>query len=231
LKTKECTACGSSFMEDRCGQNQCNSCKDVDRLLRTAHEYVSTQRVLIRDGWHCQHCHCETPKELRGTTADNAPEIDHILPIVHGGAHSYANTQCLCRRCNNLKRDRIELEPRLQGVQDTTIFRTAKYPAQPGRAKQHPCTWVDRTGQRYGKLTLVAYMGKQRWAWQCDCGRDGVSRVYSIIGAGRKRGCGGQMCIMDYSEPFRAQAIANRAPQLLGSNIAHGLVYASGDTI
>src|SRR5690606_4317446 len=61
-------------------------------------ERVDPYAVFGRDGWRCKLCGCRTPKRLRGTTDDRAPELDHIVPLAHGGEHSYANTQCLCRK-------------------------------------------------------------------------------------------------------------------------------------
>ena len=63
--------------------------------------------VLARDGWRCKLCGKRTPKRLRGTTHPDAPEIDHIIPLALGGAHSYANTQCSCRDCNGKKGARV----------------------------------------------------------------------------------------------------------------------------
>lgn len=83
-------------------------------IFGVAWERVSRARVMKRDKV-CQHC---------GTEAE--PQLDHILPMKHGGAHSYANTQRLCRTCNRRKGSKIELEPRLAGVVDLTPFRVAK---------------------------------------------------------------------------------------------------------
>jgi 5-methylcytosine-specific restriction endonuclease McrA len=66
-------------------------------------ERVDPLAVFGRDGWVCRACGVETPREKRGTYDDDAPELDHIVPLSRGGAHSYANTQCLCRSCNGSK--------------------------------------------------------------------------------------------------------------------------------
>jgi HNH endonuclease len=68
-------------------------------------ENVNPIEVFERDGWRCQLCGVKTPRKLRGTYDDMAPELDHILPISKGGEHSYINTQCACRKCNGLKGD------------------------------------------------------------------------------------------------------------------------------
>ena len=61
--------------------------------------------VFWRDGWKCQICSCATPIQLRGTIEANAPELDHVIPLALGGHHTYDNTQCLCRSCNQSKGD------------------------------------------------------------------------------------------------------------------------------
>lgn len=73
------------------------------RQRGVAVESVNPIKVLDRDNWTCQLCGVKTPRKLRGSYADRAPEIDHILPISQGGEHSYRNVQCACRRCNIVK--------------------------------------------------------------------------------------------------------------------------------
>lgn len=63
--------------------------------------------IFERDGWRCQICGVSTPKSRRGTMHANAPELDHVQPLSKGGAHTKANTQCACRRCNGWKSDRL----------------------------------------------------------------------------------------------------------------------------
>ena len=70
-------------------------------------ESVNPFKVFERDGWRCQLCKVKTPRSKRGSYDDDAPELDHIVPLAKGGAHTYANTQCACRRCNGLKADRV----------------------------------------------------------------------------------------------------------------------------
>lgn len=68
-------------------------------------EKVDPYKVFTRDKWRCQRCGVDTPSSKRGSYAADAPELDHIRPLSKGGAHSYKNTQCLCRRCNREKSD------------------------------------------------------------------------------------------------------------------------------
>jgi 5-methylcytosine-specific restriction endonuclease McrA len=63
-------------------------------------------RVFARDKWRCQLCGRDTPRAKRGTYDHDAPEVDHIIPLSKGGEHSYRNTQCACRKCNQKKSNR-----------------------------------------------------------------------------------------------------------------------------
>ena len=69
-------------------------------------ESVHPEVVFERDHWRCKHCGISTPKKLRGSYQGNAPELDHVIPLSKGGAHTYANTQLLCRTCNGMKSDK-----------------------------------------------------------------------------------------------------------------------------
>ncbi len=141
-KTKKCNLCGKVFGRDAGVlkvSRYCPDCRGVsDRLDRfgCAYESVNPYKVFERDGWTCQHCCYVTPEWLRGRGAEG-PTLDHILPIAKGGAHSYANTQCLCHECNSKKRDMMENEPLLVGVTDFNRFMVAKVPA---RIQRDPLT-------------------------------------------------------------------------------------------
>lgn len=116
-----CTCCGCVFcpMYGASHAQMCSVCrserklqdKRTHRLARKMRqrtqtvEAVNPIRVFERDRWKCQLCKRATPRKLRGTLDDRAPELDHITPISKGGEHSYRNTQCACRACNLAKSD------------------------------------------------------------------------------------------------------------------------------
>lgn len=83
------------------------------RLIAATVENVNPNKVFDRDKWKCQICGCKTPRSKRGTYDDNAPELDHIMPLSLGGAHSYLNTQCACRKCNSAKGNTPPTQPSL----------------------------------------------------------------------------------------------------------------------
>ena len=76
------------------------------RIRNVANDNINPFYVFARDGWTCQLCNVKTPKKLRGTFDNNAPELDHIIPISLGGTHTLENVQCSCRKCNGAKSNR-----------------------------------------------------------------------------------------------------------------------------
>lgn len=69
-------------------------------------ERFDPHEILARDGWRCHICGVSTPKRLRGSYDDRAPELDHIVPLAAGGKHTRQNTACACRKCNIMKSDK-----------------------------------------------------------------------------------------------------------------------------
>jgi 5-methylcytosine-specific restriction endonuclease McrA len=101
-----------TFCSDMCGtrhSRRIRAGRERARLRGLKVEHVDPLVVLARDGYACQICGIPTPRRLRGTTHPHAPEVDHIIPLSRGGAHSYANTQCACRSCNHKKSDHLDL--------------------------------------------------------------------------------------------------------------------------
>lgn len=90
--------------------------------LNAYHEPIDPFIVFNKHNWRCCNCNIETPPTLRGTIKDNAPELDHIIPISKGGKHMYSNVQLLCRRCNANKSNNIYV-PNWEGGSLKTINR------------------------------------------------------------------------------------------------------------
>ena len=120
-KVISCDECGTKFCPLYGSSNAllCTCCKEYRRIaskatskaMRRAREVasfieeVNPYKVFHAARWMCQICGIDTPRKKRGTYDDDAPELDHIRPLAKGGEHSYANTQCLCRKCNGSKSD------------------------------------------------------------------------------------------------------------------------------
>lgn len=129
---RECKDCGAVIERQR-WVSRCDTCRDLAaaearknarqspgrradrsaykarrraRLIAATVERFDPFEIFERDGWHCHMCGCKTPKRLRGSYEDNAPELDHVVPLAAGGEHSRRNCACSCRKCNGLKADK-----------------------------------------------------------------------------------------------------------------------------
>lgn len=112
-----CVECGQSFLPNHRSRVICSAecAKRRDRRTRgathierakakgSAYKHWSTTRIYERDGWHCAVCRVATPRALKGTGHDHAPELDHWVPIAAGGPHLHWNVVLLCRTCNAVK--------------------------------------------------------------------------------------------------------------------------------
>lgn len=117
IKKRKCKECGRMFVAEY-GDKHKAFCSEVcmhrnlkrrrrqkeRAILRSARvETVDAIRVFERDNWRCQLCGRKLRQAHRGTVRDDAPELDHIIPLSKGGEHSCRNTQCSCRKCNQDK--------------------------------------------------------------------------------------------------------------------------------
>lgn len=63
----------------------------------TSHWKKLRLQVLRRDAYTCHYC------------GDTANEVDHVYPKVRGGEDSLENCVAACRKCNILKKDKIDV--------------------------------------------------------------------------------------------------------------------------
>jgi hypothetical protein len=133
---RPCIQCGNAFYPvhggNRCCSKKCRdkhkrslpwfrAAKAIGKARRRAMlslviiERVDPMDVFARDGWRCQLCGTRTPRKLVGSNDLRAPTLDHTIPLAVGGEHSYRNSQCACRDCNNKKAAKIRGQLRLFG--------------------------------------------------------------------------------------------------------------------
>lgn len=48
---------------------------------------------------------------------------------------------------------------------------------------------IDLTGQRFGRLTALKYVGDRKWLFKCDCGKEKIIRAADVK-SGRTQSCG-----------------------------------------
>jgi 5-methylcytosine-specific restriction endonuclease McrA len=112
----DCHYCGETFTVDNyrggparkyCG-SQCARQANRDRrrakVLGLPNERIDKHLVFERDNYICGICHGMVDRTLTWPSPLSA-SLDHIIPIVRGGTHTYDNVQCSHLRCNVLKRD------------------------------------------------------------------------------------------------------------------------------
>lgn len=111
-----------TFCSERCGgrfARRVGHGRQRARRRGVASDGIDPILVHTRDAWHCRACMCPTPKDLRGTHSEFAPEVDHVVPWARGGSDTYDNVQTLCRACNGLKGTMTmeEFHPPIEHVQ------------------------------------------------------------------------------------------------------------------
>jgi hypothetical protein len=124
--TRSCKRCGSSVGVKK---QYCESCRDHvarqnrrhasrerrqpgnDRAraqrARVEYAHINRRRVFERDRWRCHICGRQTDKVAYLARAWDHykhqplyPTLDHLIPLAHGGAHTYGNVACACWECN-----------------------------------------------------------------------------------------------------------------------------------
>lgn len=62
--------------------------------------YGDPDPVLVRDNFICRYC----GKDLLASLDDwHSAQVDHVMPINHGGSDGSDNKVCACAYCNSLK--------------------------------------------------------------------------------------------------------------------------------
>jgi 5-methylcytosine-specific restriction protein A len=77
----------------RCAKHaRLNPRSPSSRATSTTEWRKTRQKALRRDRYTCQVC------------GDPATQVDHVVPVAHGGDNSLANARGVCASCNNERR-------------------------------------------------------------------------------------------------------------------------------
>lgn len=63
---------------------------------------------------------------------------------------------------------------------------------------EYAMRFIDRTGQRFGKLVAQRYVGPRKWEFLCDCGKTSVADIGNVT-KGRTTSCG---CVSGHVKPL-----------------------------
>lgn len=102
---KEITILAKQYQQSKGGKIVIQEGQHRRRALKMGADYEIFDRIEIfeRDQYICQRCGRKTRPDYRNVNHPLSPNLDHIMPLSLGGAHTRVNTQCLCRQCNATK--------------------------------------------------------------------------------------------------------------------------------
>ena len=117
-----CPVCGTmttreKYCSDNCRNKAYNATKEAKRRKKIQaamiDKDITVAGLFKRDAGICHicgtRCNMEDYTTNDGTfiAGDWYPSIDHVVPLVKGGSHSWSNVKLAHRRCNYLKRDKL----------------------------------------------------------------------------------------------------------------------------
>ncbi|GAC81238.1 HNH endonuclease [Gordonia malaquae] len=74
-------------------------------LAATDVETFDPVEIFARDNWTCHLC--DQPVDRAAKVPDHqAPTLDHLTPLAHGGPHTRANVRCAHFICNSVRQDK-----------------------------------------------------------------------------------------------------------------------------
>jgi 5-methylcytosine-specific restriction endonuclease McrA len=81
----------------------CHARRRAREMQAPVRDFTAQQWVMMKNlsDHRCVYC----GRKMQRLT------MDHIIPLVHGGAHTWSNIVPACKSCNSSKRDRAPLCP------------------------------------------------------------------------------------------------------------------------
>lgn len=123
LEMKVCPVCNSitwgkrKYCCSECAKKANNKSHETRRrhtIANRPHDAdISLDGVYRMDGGICYLCGCKCNYNdfiQNGDVfiaGDMYPSIDHVIPLAHGGTHTWGNVRLAHRKCNTIKRDSI----------------------------------------------------------------------------------------------------------------------------
>lgn len=90
--------------------------------------------------------------------------------------------------------------------------------------------WIDRTGQRYGKLVCREYLGNGKWKCSCDCGNEHIVSTSGLT-TGKTKSCGCLKYKYHINENFFKTIDTEEKAYILGLFAADGNIAKSTTNI
>ena len=87
-----------------------NSARRARRIgASVAGDIFTRLDILDRDMWRCHICGGTIPEEATYPSPEYGT-VDHVIPLIHGGAHSSENVKAAHSLCNSKKGDSLGVE-------------------------------------------------------------------------------------------------------------------------
>lgn len=93
---------------------------------------LTKRNVYLRDRFVCQYC------DMKIT--DKTASVDHVIPVSQGGRNRWENLTTACRKCNSLKSDKRDWQPRNKPYRPT-YWELANLRREQGYDIKHP-SWL-----------------------------------------------------------------------------------------
>jgi 5-methylcytosine-specific restriction endonuclease McrA len=117
IHIKLCCDCKEWIVAKRSYQIRCVHCaylKQIARANQREHEKripnrklgdkITRKQLHDRDGGRCYICKRKTVLKNKGKKRNkNLSTIDHVIPVSHGGTHTWSNVRNCCWQCNIAK--------------------------------------------------------------------------------------------------------------------------------
>jgi 5-methylcytosine-specific restriction endonuclease McrA len=114
---KRCCDCDEWIVAKRSFQIRCKECaylNNISMANQREHEHriphrkdgekITRKQLHIRDGGRCYICKRKTVLKNKGKKRNkNLSTIDHVIPVSHGGTHTWTNVRNCCWQCNIAK--------------------------------------------------------------------------------------------------------------------------------
>lgn len=117
LGKQQCIYCKQEFYPSTAHHRYCTpNCKRQHRaaakrakgLGATDVEVIGKLDVLRQDNWTCHLCGERIDAELQ-SPHPMAGTVDHLIPLSHGGTHTWDNLAAAHMRCNSIKGNRLDV--------------------------------------------------------------------------------------------------------------------------
>jgi 5-methylcytosine-specific restriction endonuclease McrA len=108
-------------------ESLCNRCRFIKKARQKnvatarrqsaekAGDKIAWRELGERDGWQCHICNRKVQKRAGTAKQPKGATVDHIVPVAHGGSHTWDNVALAHRVCNTSRGAAGEVQLRLVG--------------------------------------------------------------------------------------------------------------------